>query len=345
MSQLTTYPTVHLTPEEARDFSRVDPEDTPAACKRHRNVVVLRSGMCLKRGLLIKESIHRYPHLYARFIAIAYGSRLRRDLAKADPDRTYLVLHNLWAGSYYHWITEGLARLRPVMDLRDRVTVLLPSHIGLRDPMVRSLACFGITEVEFFPPDKNVLVPDLILPDNPRWALPSRESVEFIRSHVLGAVGPGRAPEGAPRKIFISRARAPMRWIRNEEEVAGFLAARGYERVFLEDLAFEQQVRLMQGAEAVVAQRGAGLTNVMFMRPGTRVLELQRDITGRRRYEMGQIALELDPTFPHLAAKTGVHYYCLACTPTDRRQRKQVGDIIVDPDRLAAKLDLLEVGL
>jgi capsular polysaccharide biosynthesis protein len=45
----------------------------------------------------------------------------------------------------------------------------------------------------------------------------------------------------------------------------------------LEDYAFEEQIQIMQNASVVVAPHGAGLANVIFSRPGLKVVELVPD--------------------------------------------------------------------
>lgn len=337
---------LHITPEELSALRRIDYEEAELSSYRaYRNVVVLRSGICLKNGLILKESIYRFPRRYPRFMAIAYGSLLTRRLARADPAKTYLVIHNLWSGGYYHWITESLARLLPVRHLLGDATVLLPSNTGLGEVMVRSLECFGVKDIEFFPAHRNLVVPNLVLPDHPpEHRLVSRASVEFIRAHVLRSVGDGSPEAPTPSRVFISRARSRRRKIANEDEVAAFLAARGFERVFMEELGFVDQVRIMQAADIVVSQHGAGLTNLIFMRAGAKVLELFRRPLPQDRASRDVRRRRLNPAYPRLAARAGVHYYCMLCQAADPSQRHGFGDIVVDLPSLQAKLDAVERG-
>lgn len=345
MRSIATSPHLHLTSSELQEFTDLDYEDTNISYREYKNVVVLRSGMCLKRGMLIKKSIYDHPYLQRVFIKIAYGSWLTRRVARTDPTKAYVVVHNLWSGGYYHWITESLARLQPVMGFLDRATVLLPSNTKLDEVMVSSLKCFGVEDLEFFPPKANVFVRNLILPENPpRHLEVSSESVDFVRRHVLGSVGAGAKGKGALRRIFISRARSRGRKIVNEEEVAAFLADRGYERIFAEDLTFAEQVGLMQDTDVLVSQHGAGLTNLIFMRPGSKVLELLRTVPGNENWSRGRNTARLNPAYPRLAAKAGVHYRCLLCRATDLRQSFDVGDIMVDIPSLEEKLRAVETG-
>jgi capsular polysaccharide biosynthesis protein len=76
------------------------------------------------------------------------------------------------------------------------------------------------------------------------------------------------------RRIYISRQKAPRRHLVNRAEVGSLLKDAGFEKVFMEDLSFKEQVALMQEAAVIVAPHGAGLTNMMFCAPGTHVVEI-----------------------------------------------------------------------
>lgn len=76
------------------------------------------------------------------------------------------------------------------------------------------------------------------------------------------------------RKLFISRSKANRRQIINEDEVVAYLERMGYERVWLEDVGIREAAAMMAEAKAVIAPHGAGLANLVFCLPGTKVLEL-----------------------------------------------------------------------
>jgi capsular polysaccharide biosynthesis protein len=77
-----------------------------------------------------------------------------------------------------------------------------------------------------------------------------------------------------PKRIYVSRADAATRRVANEAEVERLLQGYGFETVRLVDWSFTDQIELFSSAAAVVGPHGGGLTNLMFCRPGTKVLEL-----------------------------------------------------------------------
>jgi tetratricopeptide (TPR) repeat protein len=76
------------------------------------------------------------------------------------------------------------------------------------------------------------------------------------------------------KRIYISRVQSSTRKIINEEEMINFLEKYGFEKVTFESMSFGEQVACMAVAEVVIAPHGAGLTNLVFCDPGTKVIEI-----------------------------------------------------------------------
>ena len=84
-----------------------------------------------------------------------------------------------------------------------------------------------------------------------------------------------------PNRVFVSRSLqgANSRITSDEDTRIEAICARyGFQKVFLETLDFNQQVELFANAEAVIGPHGGGLTNMLFARPGTKLIELTRMI-------------------------------------------------------------------
>ena len=68
------------------------------------------------------------------------------------------------------------------------------------------------------------------------------------------------------RRLLISRSSASYRQLLNEAELFEALAPIGFERVWLEELPFVQQVALFQSAEAIVARTEPDWQTSCFVR-------------------------------------------------------------------------------
>lgn len=75
-------------------------------------------------------------------------------------------------------------------------------------------------------------------------------------------------------RIYISREKASYRRIVNDEEVIGCLQKFGFRTVKLETMSVAEQAACLAAAKVVIAPHGAGLTNLVFCNPGTKVIEI-----------------------------------------------------------------------
>jgi capsular polysaccharide biosynthesis protein len=86
----------------------------------------------------------------------------------------------------------------------------------------------------------------------------------------------------------------------NLAAVEARLETLGFASAFLEDLSPGQQIDLFRAADIIVAQHGAGLANLLFCVPGTRVIELMP-------------AAEMRPFFWQISQKLGLVHAMLFC--------------------------------
>ncbi|MBC7923139.1 MAG: glycosyltransferase family 61 protein, partial [Ferruginibacter sp.] len=84
-----------------------------------------------------------------------------------------------------------------------------------------------------------------------------------------------RLPGSSARKrLYVSRRHAPNRRVVNEEAVVRLLTSLGFEVVTTETMSVVEQASRFADAGCVVAPHGAGLTNLVFCSPGTKVVDV-----------------------------------------------------------------------
>jgi len=86
-------------------------------------------------------------------------------------------------------------------------------------------------------------------------------------------------------KIYIDRNNTtsnqkPQRLISNEDEIKKYLLKNNFIFVKLHETSFREQVNLFNNAECIVGLHGAGFVNVVFCKPGTKIIELRGLSTG-----------------------------------------------------------------
>jgi len=100
---------------------------------------------------------------------------------------------------------------------------------------------------------------------------PTRRALDLITEFTT-ALQTG--PPGFAERIYLTREGARRRTVTNESELWPALQGAGFVRVRLEELTWTEQINAFRHAKVVVAPHGAGLANLIFCQPGTRVVEL-----------------------------------------------------------------------
>ena len=229
--------------------------------------------------------------------------------------------------NYYHWLVEALPRL----DLYERSGLPIdrfyaPIHQRFQR---ETLALLGISRDRIVPATRQAhLAPARLVASSFHGSL-SRTKADFLFRRFTDRIGLWAGP--APR-IFIAR-RGP-RSIVNEREVLRALQPLGFVGCRLETMPLADQVALFHRAECVVGPHGAGLTNLLFCRSGTPVIEIG---TPYRPWAC----------FYEIAHHRGLDYHLHMASPTRVRHfnpQSGVGDsdLRVDPVGLR---DVIEAAL
>ena len=243
-------------------------------------------------------------------------------------EKDVLWITDDWSDGYFHWLTDVLSRLYVMRARLNEFLLLLPGDYEKRDFVTSSLRCFGINP-SFTKPDDVILCRKLFMPTH---TAPSghynHEIIRGVRALLLEALGYSAEQAGSER-VYLSRGKARMRKIANEDGVINLLAESGFQVIYAEDLSFEQQVELFSKTRYLVSNHGAGLTNMLFMPEGAALLELrhQTDATNNCYFT--------------LASAIGLSYFYQICPPDNDNQDPHSANLIVDLDALKLNLALL----
>ena len=131
------------------------------------------------------------------------------------------------------------------------------------------------------------------------------------------------------RRLLIAR-RGPTRTIHNLKQVREFLSRYDFETVYLEGMSFADQILLFQSAEFIIGAHGAGLANLVFCEPGTKVIELMP-------------SAELRPFFWLIAEKLDLAYGLQFCETVPGKDFQ--GSVQVDLRKLQALVRMVEAHL
>lgn len=168
------------------------------------------------------------------------------------------------AGNYYHVVAETAFGLRFASRVGGEVPVVVPEDRHGVLPRMCELVGLDPRRLLAFDKARRLLFRKAIIPGQPPYYW-NRGVFGFFRGLV-------RDPPPSLR-LYVSR-RLSGRGPANEADVEAALSRRGFQVVHSERLAFAEQAELFSRAAAVASPHGAGLTNVAFTGPGTKLVEL-----------------------------------------------------------------------
>lgn len=284
----------------------------------HRYSVAYRAGYiaretvkCPDRTEYLYESLRRFPRVHV--------------------EGTITTIGDLWSLNYYHKFVDMVPKLYGLQhdSLRDKeVTLVLDNRFGEEDfSIIEALLPTGVS-IECLPSmrrvkcDEYIHLPRLSVPETKPCKNLSQlgglpyEYVRFYRRRLAETFGICLENRDPSRRIFISRANASKRRMVNEEEVAEFLRAFGFESVTLEEMSYLEQIEMFADASVVIGQHGAGLTNLLYVPPETTVIE---------------IFSSPDATPPHYSSATDLldlNYRDLHMTPVEAEGGKDVDGFV-----------------
>ena len=237
-----------------------------------------------------------------------------------------LWITDYWSKGYFHWLTDALTRLYVVRDRLDGLTLMLPWEFETRDFVRTSLEAFGVKNFDFIKRDEVLLASSLSMPTHTAPSGHFRDEViQGVRRTLIEAFG----DSGEGERIYISRRAANRRRIVNEDDVETMLKSFNFKTIYAEELSFKDQVKILSRARYLVSNHGAGLTNMLFMKDGARVLELRH------------VSDYVNNCYFVLASALKFDYLYQLCEPKPDQADPHTADLIVSPQELEKNLALL----
>jgi capsular polysaccharide biosynthesis protein len=242
-----------------------------------------------------------------------------------------LVFFNGNLHNYYHWMAEGLLSLDilsraigPDADLR----IALPKSMDINAVFDhrQSLQATGLDRYQIIE-----VAADLIHVREAIWV----DGDDFVRSvpapcvkdfqqRLAAKYAAARGPRD--KRLLVAR-RGPTRKMHNIEQVQALLSKYEFETVYLEGMSIVDQIMLFQRAEFVIGAHGAGLTNLLFCEPGTKVIEFMP-------------LAEVRPFYWLISEKLGLVHGMQFCTAAEGQGFQAA--IAIDIDKLEALYGMLD---
>ncbi len=267
------------------------------------------------------------PGNMLRFFVSNYALKKTRPV-----DEDALLFIDNWSGAYFHWITDTLSRLYAVRDMAKGVPILLPASYAQCEYTVPSLEPFRVRAIRYLEKNQVLQCRRLVVPTH---TAPSgnynEEVVRGMRDLFRNHFGGSDASQTGER-VYVSRRKAKVRRIVNEAEVETLLTQYGFETVCFEDFAFEKQVAIASKACYLISNHGAGMTNMLFMPMGAKVLELRKKGDGHNNCYFA------------LASGLGLPYLYQLCESSVPDEAAYSADLVVNIELLRKNVEKMIVG-
>ncbi len=128
-----------------------------------------------------------------------------------------------------------------------------------------------------------------------------------------------------PKNIYINRKDGTaLRYIINNKEVENFLERNKFSNLTMSDFSFSDQVALFFNAKKIIGLHGAGFANIVFCKPGTKIIEI-RPITA------GDV-------IKNLALSNRLNYHDISCITKTINYNNQSGDIRINLEQLESAI-------
>ena len=179
-----------------------------------------------------------------------------------------IIIHNRQSSGYFHWVNDILPKITIIKKLKkfDKYPIILPENLksNFHFESLKLLNMNFIKQKKNLTIKKAIYIPDLSPSGSPRpkiLKLFSDKLKKFSKEKKL-------------QKIYISR-RKSRRKIVNENQLIKILLKHNFKIYFMEDLKFIDQISICNSAKVLIGLHGAGLTNSMWMKKNSILLEIR----------------------------------------------------------------------
>ncbi|MFT3980978.1 MAG: glycosyltransferase family 61 protein [Ferruginibacter sp.] len=303
-------------------FRLLDP-----ALRSLRNIFYFRNGVAVKADLSVDKEFLPWTNWADSYTKRFWSGNLLKALLRGRLNlqlkQQAIIVANPFSANYFHWMTEVLPKL--IFLQQQQVKGLVFFHDRYLQDFQK--ATLDILQVSYNETTADVFFFRRCLTvsnfsEYPGYYYP--EWINLVRNLLLG--GLKVTPQGPPEKIYISRQKAGRRKIGNEKEIEAVLLSNGFRIVYPEDHSFAESLAIYANAVALVSCHGAALTNMIFLRPGAKVLELHLE------------AVVTDKCYFMLANACQLAYYYQPCKGMVTGDDHINADLLVDAATLEQNL-------
>jgi len=216
----------------------------------------------ISRYSLIKKIIFILSYLYLFFL---------KKFNKPKIINKGLIIHDRHSENYFHWTTDVLPKLIVAKERRllENTTIILPKFKS--NFQLKSVQRLTNNKI-FFDSKRNIFVKNLIyISELHNSGCPRKNLLKKIKTYFQNQP----LKKERSLKIYISRSQSSRRKLLNEDQLVEYLKKKNFIILNMEKLNFNDQISLCSRASIIVSVHGAGLTNLLWMKKNTNIIEIR----------------------------------------------------------------------
>jgi hypothetical protein len=236
-------------------------------------------GVIYKNFLQLVSSSLVGPKLRYQYSLSRILNEIRKfEITIPDNKRIYLLAFDAWSGNHYHWVTEVLTRLFLLKNELHKYVLILPENA-----YIKNIGKALLDYLDLHPGDIIYIKPTELIYLNKVQFINHVALTGYTNDKILGEIKKTIDSKIHihkslySKKIYITRANSKYRKVLNEADVISLLTTRGYEIISFDNISLHDQINICRQANIMISMHGAGLTNMIFMTPGSKILEFRRN--------------------------------------------------------------------
>jgi capsular polysaccharide biosynthesis protein len=238
--------------------------------------ILLIKNVFISNHVIIDIIKFRFYNSYSFVTKIGKKYLLKNLISLLNPLQTEkqgIWIINDWSNGYFHWFADALPRYIYASRYIKNHVVVLPLNYQQSPFVVDSLKLLNV-KVVYYNPQKLLFLKELLLPS---IVAPTGNYNVKIMHQLRARFTKDVATNANEKLIYISRERATRRKVVNENQLVDFLKSKKFEIHYFEDYTLQAQIKLMQETKCIIALHGAGLTNMLFMKENSFVVEFRNE--------------------------------------------------------------------
>ena len=175
---------------------------------------------------------------------------------------------------YFHWILDSLQRAEISYKYQKEYPLLVPEELYEIAFVSESLEHLGF---EYKVLDKNQIYKLKEVVIISKTAQTGNYNKYILDNLVKRFFSFSKKEKSSPNKnLFILRKQKRGRNIKNLHEIESILEKYNFETIEFENFNFKEKIKLLSNCKNLVGIFGSGLTNMIFMKKNTNVIEIRR---------------------------------------------------------------------